>query len=1229
MKARTKKFTAIASFAVIAVMAASLGASSIFATADTDSSSTKAGRFYTDFTSQADCVAAGEEFNEELAAEGITLLKNDGTLPLTAGSKVSVLGVAQDCLIETSGSITESLKDAGFKVNPTLEEKYTSDSASYADFGSETALNNTETKSLSLYSDAAIVVIARGTNGESGDRSLDFEEGGADTYLGEDQGWEHEVALGDNQDDKHELQLTDSEQNLIKLAEENCKKVIVLYSASYTFEMANLKEDDNINAIAWIGRLGDGGISAVGKILNGEINPSGKTVDEWTRDFSNDPTYVNEFATAYNTNSTTTSEDGTTSTASVDSGYTELDYEEDIYLGYKFYETYWYEASKSNATPSIKGQTGTITADQWYDYNVVYPFGYGMSYSDFDIKLDSVTAGSYTLNGSSSTSIEASDLSSSLGNEANIKTMTAKVTVTNKDTSSYAGKETVEIYVNAPYDSSTATTEKSYLTLVGFSKTDTLKPGESETIEITFNVQDMASWDSTAEDGVGAYVLDSGDYNIYAMASSSHNDIDETNGSASFSLSKQAVLQLDDYSGNQVYNEFAEYTVSDTEEGLVYNDGTDSNDTVSNEYYSMLVYDDAKGESATTLSRADFDGTMPAGPSESDVLSADTISLLEKYNNFDADSYGDESDEPWYVESVPEGWDQTGTGAKDDGSFITLDEMAGVAFDDESWTTFMNQLTWEEICSLINDGYHHTLAIDSIGKLASLDDNGPNYTYNLTVWVGEPTVAATWNTELCEEYGRMVGNTALWQGMTGWYGPGMNIHRSQFAGRTPEYYSQDGLQGGYIAAAVVKGATDMGINVYVKHFALYDTMAAYDECCVSATEQNIRENYLKPFQMAMQEGGARAAMTSFNRIGAIYAGGNYNLITGIARNEWGWTGYTVTDIYAQIPYMTEDILIRAGADFPDGQFQDSEKEASGTWVASETEGEAGHVELDNGETSATQWYCARMAAQRILYNQANSAANFNGVTDTVINKTISGLTQGETNVSISILPDQYTAEDSGYDISATVTSGTLPAGLSIDNGMLTGSVLGLTSGDGVVVMRLAIDSWIGVTLNLSFDITPIVTMGNDISSLTAGEAISTTYVDFDSSNITYKSSYTMSISDGALPEGLSMDENGKITGTPTTEGTYEFTVAVNAVDESSYVLSAYGLENKAFLESMVGSSDYDIVKQVTTAMGMWEAFEAMGLYEYASETYYLPYTITVTAASGNVTPGDTTGDNNT
>lgn len=1180
MKKKTKNITKIATLATVCVLAASLGTSNIFASAANTSAN---GRYYTDYTSEEVAVEEAENMNKELASEGIVMLKNDGSLPISKGSTVSVLGIAQDCMVETSGSITDSLTAAGLTVNPTLLEYYSADGADYRSFGTEGELNNTQKQSLRIYNDLGVVVIARGSAGESSGRDTAIDEYDDNTYLGEDTGWEHEAHSNDGNGNeyKHELQLTDSEQELIALAEQYCKKVVVLYSASYTFECADLQEDDNINAIYWIGRLGDGGVDAVGEILTGEINPSGKTVDEWTRDFTNDPTYVNDQTSTYTYNGS-------------NSSYSGVDYEEDIYLGYKYYETYWYEASQGNASAKISG-TG-VTADEWYDYNVVYPFGYGLSYTDFSFELVSLTDNNGNAIGDT---VSASDLSSSVSTgEAKITSISAEVKVTN--IGEYAGKETVQVYITAPYTN--GGTEKSYLTLAGYVKTDEIKAGHSQTVTVEFNVQDFASYDysdANNDDHTG-YELDAGEYTIHIMNSSSHTNVGtDAYDSHTFTLSGTAHLDLDDYSGNEVSNLFSE------ENG---------------DYYSMAVSDSIG--SMTLLSRSDFDGTKTTAPtSDQLVLSASDIEAFQKYEYIDAE-YIDDSQYAWYKtdDDIPDTWTQGAGVIGSDGQYsITLDDMAGKELYDSNgnvntaWTTFMNQLTWSEIASVVNNGYHVTAAVSTIGKLESTDENGPNYTLNLTTWVGEPTVAATWNTELCERYGMMVGNIALFQGMTGWYGPGTNTHRNQFNGRNPEYYSQDNLQGGYIAAAVVKGATATGINVYVKHFALYDTSAG-NYGATNLSEQNLRENYLKIFQMCFQEGGATATMTAFNRIGYNYVGTNYNLMQKLARDEWGWTGFSVTDI--SIATATIDGLVRAGAELPDGNWNTTTytnsatgnsgyKGLSGEWDAEN------NCVLVNGEASATQWYCGRMAAMRVLYNCANSAANFNGVTDTELSYTFTA-TQG-VEFSQSVVPEQYSDPDAGYVIGYVVTSGELPTGLTIDeSGTLTGTPT--SAGTYNVTIELKVDYWVTIELNLILEVESNISMEHDISSLNTGDSVDS-YILFDKTITTAEyGDLEFSLYSGSLPTGLTLDEDGLISGTATTAGTYTFTVLISAVNGTRYTVNPDYASWITYLSSQAGSSNYDdIAEYLKTYMSNY-------LYVFLKDNplidFYYTYTITVAGDEG-------------
>lgn len=1174
MKAKTKSTARrLGGIAVAVALTMSLGATSLVASAE---------NWVTDFDSREEAWNAAEELNKEIAGEGMVLLKNDGTLPVEKGARVSVLGVAQDNIVETSGSVTESLKNAGYKVNPTLENFYANDSSAYM---SEAELTAAAENSMDLYSDVAVIVIGRGAAGEARDRQVDTRlninaetlslEGEVDneTYLGEDTGWEHENHGTDEAGKayKHELQLMNCEEELIKLAKEKCDKIVVLYSSANQFEMGNLQDDGDINAILWIGRPGDGGMDAIGEVLNGTINPSGKLVDEWTRDLTNDPTYAN-FRVAFYSNDIydTTSDkvNGTYTAANLfgdlPSTFKYYEYEESIYLGYKYYETYWYEASQGNESPKVNGTT--VSADEWYAHNVVYPFGYGLSYTDFSFKLEGITDNNGDAFGAT---VAAADLSSSAGSPAKIKTLTAKVAVTN--TGDVAGKEVVQAYVTMPYTS--GETEKAYLNLVGFAKTDTLAPGETQVVEVTFNVQDFASYDNTDanDDGHSGYELDAGDYTIHFMESSSHTNIAAENSEDAYEAfnfeitteasAKAAHLDADDFSDNAIENRFSE------ENG---------------DYYGKLLSDESS-DPMVELSRSDFDGTQPTRPEYADIengltsktaLSQKAIDTINKYRFIDADDFGktfngteyydDDDYQTAYDELTEEQktklfgengtWTQGAGVVGEDGLYdIVLADMAGKAWDSEDWDKFLNQLTWEEFAIILNYGYHGTLAIDTIGKLETSDENGPNHMFNNFFWAFEPMIASTWNVELAERQGMMVGNMLLMLDCTGWYGPGANIHRSAFSGRSAEYYSQDTMLSGYIGAAVVKGAQSRGVSVYVKHIGLYDqapNSATWHG--VNASEQVIRETYMPAFRMAMQEGGAAAAMNEYGRIGAVYAGTNSALLTGLVRDEWGWNGFVVTDMIRN--QETADGLIRAGGVLIDGDFaggthgsitytwgddRNGNKELSGEW-----DEEKGCVTV-NGERNDEQWYCARLAIKRYMYQLANSAGTYNGITDRALEETIDA-TQGTALTATNILADSYYQQ---HDIKTEISAGALPQGMTLTDGVLSGTPV--ESGTFNVTVSVTADGWIGMTVDLTIEVKSVFSVDGDVAFETGDKA--DTYIVLEMQGV----NATMSVVEGTLPEGLTFSSDGRISGTATKAGTYTFTVAAEATDTTTQTTTTY------------------------------------------------------------------------
>lgn len=876
------------------------------------------GKYYLDYGSSEEAQAAAAELNLELAREGQVLLKNDGTLPLSGKEYVSVFGVRSDNLTGGTGTLADGLAQAGFKVNPTLQDFYSADSSAIGseriDFGASVV------NSLELYNDAAVILISR-TGGESADAATvtDEVEDNKDGD-GKEYDWEHaDLAEGTVDGEtvyyKHYLQLTDSEEALISYIKARFDKIVVVLNTSNIIEMRNLQNDDAINGILWIGRPGANGINAVGDILSGKTNPSGRTVDIWNSDFTADPTWQN-FGLNNGTNNVNYGNyenglptgDAYTAVA-YGRGVHSIDMEEDIYLGYRYYETRAndYGADSAINIPGVLVEEQYSNGEEWYDNYVVYPFGYGLSYTTFEWTVGDLYY--YASNGSKVTISGAVDpdlFASDEGSPAAIQTLYLDVTV--KNIGNMAGKDVVQVYVTPPYDA-TSGLERPHVVLSGFAKTDELRANASQTVTVEFEVQDFAAFDT--EDVLGTdhkgYKLQEGTYEVKAMRNS--HDVE---GSVRFTLSSTANLKLDDFSGNLVEAVFG------SDQALT---------TGESDYYTIRTGRHmADGTSSMTLlSRSDWAGTYPETPSEGDKTYKDVfVESLKSMLNYDADdtvNFADDESDPWYItpeefEAASAGWTQSDGSDRTDGlASVRIQEMAGVSLyvtneDGEEvinplWDEFVNNLTWDELVTLVSNGSFRTSAIPSIDKNQSTDADGPNNNGSTYSWVTEEVIGATWNTELAHRQGIIVANLSLHRdtqtstsGLNGWYGPGANLHRTPFSGRNNEYYSQDGIHGGLIGAAVVSGAESRGLNVWVKHNFLNDQETNRNGLLTWCSEQAMREIYMPMFQKIIQEGGSSATMTAFNRIGSVITPGNYNYMTLVMRKQWGFTGIAVTDMFA-------------------------------------------------------------------------------------------------------------------------------------------------------------------------------------------------------------------------------------------------------------------------------------------------------------------------------------------
>ena len=821
--------------------------------------------------------AEATQLSQEIAGEGIVLLKNDNNiLPITDKKNLNVFGWASTnpCYGGTgSGSLSDAyetvsllqgLEDAGFSLNSDLSDFYTSYRSDRPEVGmwaqdwtlpeptvdsyTDELINDAKN-----FSDTALVVITRG-GGEGADLPTDVSKV---TYT------DNSTEYKDFEAGEHYLQLSQTEKDMVELVCNNFDNVLVVYNGANTMELGFVNDYEQIQGVIWCPGTGQSGFEALGEIIAGESNPSGKTSDTFVKDLTTTPTWNNfgdfeydnmeEFEHTQTNNFTSTKESY---------GPHFVNYVENIYVGYRFYET--------------AATEGLIN----YDDMVMYPFGYGLSYTSFTQEMGAIT--------------ETDD------------TISFDVTVTN--TGDVAGKDVIEVYYNPPYTNGGI--EKATANLITFEKTEELQPGDSQTINITFNKEDMSSYDSY---NAAAYVLEAGDYGI-SIRANSHNIIDE---------------QIVSISETIVYDE--------------------NNKRSTDESVATNQFEDAEGE-ITYLSRANgFANYAEAtsAPKSMSMPEEQKSTFVVDTVNYNPEDYNDESDE------MPT------TGAKNG---LKLADLRGLDYDDPQWDKLLDQLTVTEMDNLIALGGYTTASISSVNKVMTVDCDGPasiNNNFTGTGSIGFPSavmIANTWNKDIALAFGESIGKMADEMDVSGWYAPAMNIHRSAFSGRNFEYYSEDGVLSGYMAANAVIGAEEYGVYAYIKHFALNDQETNRTEMlCTWATEQAIREINLKPFEIAVKEGGAKAVMSAFNYIGTTYAGGNNALLNNVLRGEWGFQGMVLTDYFGGYGYMDSDICIRNGNDF--------------CLVAYDME--SNHL---TDKTSATSVIAMRQAAKNIMYTVVNSRA---------------------------------------------------------------------------------------------------------------------------------------------------------------------------------------------------------------------------------------------------------------
>lgn len=857
--------------------------------------------------------ASKAEFSEEtiqnskdvikkVGDEGMVLVKNEGLLPLSDDVKnlnvfgwdstSPVFGGTGSAGSNTADSvgILQALQDAGYNTNDTLSDMYREYcparpvismqaqdwSLPEPNMGYYTDEVMEEAKE---FSDVAMIVIGR-PGGEGADLPTDMNAIIKGTYnpgltvSNAPANWRYMNATykGNGNYEDFEpgetyLELSVTEEQLVEKVCSEFDNVIVVVNANNTMELDWVDEYEEISAVLLAPGTGATGFSALGEIINGTVNPSGKTADTFVKDLHYTPYFNNIGNMSYN-NVDELKAQILAADPSFRGNMSFVNYVEGIYVGYKFYETAAEEGFLKN-----------------YDDMVQYPFGYGLSYTTFEQTMENF--------------------------KDNGDTISFDVTVEN--TGDVAGKDVVQVYYTPPYTNGGI--EKASVNLIEFGKTGLLEPGKTETLSFEIAKEDMASYDA---DGIkiegGGYILEAGEYNI-SIRSDSHNVIAEET-----------------------------FEVADD---ILYTEGRSSDEAVP----VNQIQDYSRGD-FVQLSRADgFANYREAcGPlkAEQFEMSDELKEAVSKwaFGIYDSKSHDNEEDE------MP-------TMGADNG--LTLFDLKGVAYDDEKWDELLDQLTFEDMATMINVGGWQTAEINSVGKVATSDCDGPAGLNNFvtktygTSYPSEVLLAQTWNKELAYEVGQSMGKEFADVKNFGWYAPGMNTHRSAFAGRNFEYYSEDGVLAGHLAKHQVNGASENGLYAYIKHFAVNDQECNREAFLMTfASEQAIREIYLKPFELCVKgfEGDAQACMSSYNFVGPVPMCANNDMLNDILRDEWGFEGVVITDYDGSYGYMISDACVRNGNDLMLGY---------GTAATNQFTNE-----------SATMALAMRQACKNIMYTIVNS-----------------------------------------------------------------------------------------------------------------------------------------------------------------------------------------------------------------------------------------------------------------
>lgn len=789
---------------------------------------TESDTYISEFNSDQELDDALFAFSKESGQESVVLMKNDNqTLPLAAGTEISIFGTNTAAWSKVGGgsgnvdvtngahiTLRSTLEEAGLAVNSGLYDYYetldieAARQASWNDVSSYTG-----SASENAGKTAFFVISNQGTEGE-------------DLLPGS-------------------LTLTETQESMLnEINRAGYGKIVLVLNTASAIELDFLNNPEiRIDSIVLAGLTGAAGLDGFGPVIAGQVSPSGRLVDTYDYNHSTNPVSLNFNRGMEDTRYTNAAALETMGANEASRQF--VNYGEGIYLGYRYYETRY--------TDAVLGQNNARNGGFDYDSQVAFPFGYGLSYTDFTYDNMQMTETEGMLN----------------------------VTMDVTNTGSMDGKEVVQIYYQAPYTDydKENLVEKAAVNLVDFAKTPVIPTGETVTVEIEFPVSDMKSYDAH---GAGTYIMDEGEYYLTA-ARHAHEAADnflavqgaDADGNADMvmvhTIDEFTILNSDDTTGNEVVNLFNDMEVEEAAEGT----------------YSYLSRQD--------WSRADDESIRYTQVDASDELMA-----VITENGWNA---ARSPLDPANLEY------QGSMGADND---LTFADMTGLDYDDPRWEQLLDQISISEMHALFARAGYTTAEIASIEKPRTTEYDGPAGIKNyVSGWSGfcypvEATLAATWNVELLERMGNLIGEEGMRAGTQGWYAPSMNLHRSPYSGRNFEYYSEDAMLSGILGAAECLGAQDKGMYVYIKHFVVNDAELNRAGINTFLTEQTLREIYTRPFEISIKHGGASGVMASMNRIGARMTAGSWALMTGLLRNEWGFHGGVVTDFV--MTYSGEDSM---------------------------------------------------------------------------------------------------------------------------------------------------------------------------------------------------------------------------------------------------------------------------------------------------------------------------------